>query len=114
MQAAQAIVQYADKITLAVLPEGSSFGELALCLATKSSASVVAHSALVQTLVIEGYYLNLLFLRNPRLEERFFRYLYAVIAYRLRVFKTDTDKDSSPTSTESGMLLWLSLLGALL
>jgi len=99
-QVAQAIVQYADKITLAVLPEGSSFGELALCLATKGSASVIAHSPLVKTLVIEGYYLNLLFQKKPHLEERFFRYLYALIAYRLRVFKTDTATEKSPTSTE--------------
>eukprot|EP01121_Diplochlamys_sp_Union-15-3_P018988 TRINITY_DN703_c0_g3_i1.p1 TRINITY_DN703_c0_g3~~TRINITY_DN703_c0_g3_i1.p1 ORF type:complete len:141 (-),score=11.03 TRINITY_DN703_c0_g3_i1:58-480(-) len=68
---------------LETLNSGCIFGEISFIEGGKASATVISSSDDTAILVIEGYYLNVLFQYHPRLAPRFYHYLCTVLAKRL-------------------------------
>jgi CRP-like cAMP-binding protein len=70
------------QITLGFMEQGALFGEMTFLEKGKATASVIADSD-VQVYIIEGYFINILFVDHPELAGRFYSYLATVLAQRL-------------------------------
>ena len=65
------------------LNTGALFGEISFLDSSAATASVIANEDVVEVYVIEGYFINILFVKYPELAGRFFAYIAGVIAGRL-------------------------------
>jgi hypothetical protein len=63
--------------------EDGVFGEISFLEGGAATASVVADENEATVYIIEGYYLDILFQRNPRLSGRFYHYLAQLLAKRV-------------------------------
>jgi len=72
----------AGEITLGTMDEGALFGEMTFLEKGNATASVIAQGD-VQIYIIEGYFINILFVDYPDLAGRFYSYLATVLAQRL-------------------------------
>jgi CRP-like cAMP-binding protein len=83
------------------LNTGAMFGEMSFLEGETASISVVADAKVV-VYVIEGYFLNILFVRYPNLAGRFFNYLSSVIATRVSkresALRDESESDDSQSS----------------
>lgn len=70
------------EITLGQMEEGALFGEMTFLEKGNATASIIA-SGDVQIYIIEGYFINILFVDYPDLAGRFYSYLATVLAQRL-------------------------------
>jgi len=59
------------------------FGEISFLEGGKATASVISDSDDTTILIIEGYYLNILFEYNPDLPGRFYHYVAIMLSMRL-------------------------------
>jgi len=69
-------------ITLGYMEQNALFGEMTFLEKGKATASVIAEGD-VQIYIIEGYFINILFVDHPELAGRFYSYLATVLAQRL-------------------------------
>jgi CRP-like cAMP-binding protein len=90
---------------------GSLFGEMSFLEGGGATVSVVADDDKVTLYVIEGYFINLLFVRYPDLAGRFYHYLSSVLANRLNKREValqrlhqGINEDSSTSDDSSGSL----------
>lgn len=68
------------------------FGEISFLEDSPARACVIANET-TTVHIIEGYYLNILFLRFPRLAGRFYYYLAQLLAKRLRNYSPSNTED---------------------
>lgn len=64
--------------------DDSVFGEISFIEGGVTSASIVANEDNTEVYIIEGYFLNVLFERNPGLSGRFYHYLAKLLAKRIK------------------------------
>jgi CRP-like cAMP-binding protein len=72
------------KLLLGHMYESETFGEISFLFGGRASASVIADSDEVKLYIIEGRFLDVLFVKYPSLAGRFFHYLSSVLAHRLK------------------------------
>jgi len=70
---------------LGKMVESEMFGEISFLEGGAATASVVADSDKVEIYVIEGYFINVLFVRQPGLAGRFYHHLSSLLALRLAI-----------------------------
>jgi CRP-like cAMP-binding protein len=88
------------------LNTGALFGEISFLDGSAATASVIANDESVEVYVIEGYFINILFVKYPELAGRFFAYLAGVIAGRLserEASRGQQDKKPKRTRTKTGL-----------
>jgi len=71
------------EIILASLEPGALFGEMTFLENGKATASVIAKGSNVAIYMIEGWYINTLFVDHPNLAGRFYSYLATILSKRL-------------------------------
>ena len=77
------------------LRSGAFFGELAfLYSGGKASASVIAGEPDVIVYVIEGRFINMLFVRRPELAGKFYGYLAQILMFRLCEHGVEMEKQN--------------------
>lgn len=64
--------------------EEQTFGEISFLLSGGATASVLADSEIVEVLLLEGYFINILFGIHPELAGRFYKYLATTLQRRIR------------------------------
>lgn len=72
------------KLLLGHMYESETFGEISFLFGGRASASVIADSEEVKLYLIEGRFLDILFVKYPSLAGRFYHYLSSVLAHRLK------------------------------
>jgi len=73
-----------ETIVLGTMRDTETFGEISFLEGAPASASVIADSDNVTCYIIEGTFINILFVAYPSLAGRFYHYLASVLARRLR------------------------------
>jgi len=81
--------------TLGHIENGSLFGEMTFLEKGKATASVVTEGEEVSVYVIEGYFINILFVDHPHLAGRFYSYLCSILAMRLSDRESQIQKDAT-------------------
>jgi len=71
------------EITLANIEAGALFGEMTFLEKGKATASVIAKGNNVAIYMIEGWFINTLFVDHPNLAGRFYSYLATILSKRL-------------------------------
>jgi CRP-like cAMP-binding protein len=83
----EAIPELKHDLEVSIMCENETFGEVSFLFsqktAAKASASVVADSQ-VDLYIIEGSWINILFVKYPGMAGRFYHYLASVLAHRLK------------------------------
>jgi hypothetical protein len=73
-----------ETIVLGTMRDTETFGEISFLEGAPASASVIADSESVTCYIIEGTFINVLFVAYPSLAGRFYHYLASILARRLR------------------------------
>jgi CRP-like cAMP-binding protein len=71
------------KIVLGRMSESETFGEISFLFGGPASATIIADDN-VELYIIEGSFVNILFVKYPSLGGRFYHYLASVLAHRLK------------------------------
>jgi CRP-like cAMP-binding protein len=88
------------------LNTGALFGEISFLDGSAATASVIANDEAVEVYVIEGHFINILFVKYPELAGRFFAYIAGVIAGRLNereATKVNQEKKPRRVRTKQGL-----------
>jgi len=78
-----------DIKVLGTMSDVETFGEITFLEGGSASASVIADEDNVEVFLVEGNILNILFVRYPDLEGRFYHYLASILARRLKKREKD-------------------------
>lgn len=71
-----------DPIVLGRMANNEPFGEISFLMGGNATASVVADEDIVEVYVFEGYFINILYAKDPALAGRFFYYLSTLLSSR--------------------------------
>jgi len=88
--------------TLGFIETGSLFGEMTFLEKGKATASVVTEGEDVSVYVIEGYFINILFVDHPHLAGRFYSYLCSILAMRLSDRESQIQKEGAARKRSRG------------
>jgi CRP-like cAMP-binding protein len=74
-----------EHLVLGTMEQGELFGEISFLRGVGASATVIADSETVDLTIIEGYFVKTLFGIDPSFAGRFYKYLAALLAHRIRL-----------------------------
>ena len=81
---------------------GSLFGEMSFLEGGGATASVITDSDTVEMYILEGHFINIVFVKHPDLSGRFFAYLASVIAERLNSREKAIAKAAKKSKKDKG------------